>query len=83
VAHGKLSVFVLGSTRPVTRGAQRGEAPLESFSPPLEKFVGYILKLLDIVEKIWAPLGKLFGLSWCPKLVTGLGSTLSFCYNLP
>jgi len=27
---------------------------------PLEKCVGHSLKLLDIVQKIWAPLGKLF-----------------------
>jgi len=33
-------------TRPATRGS---EAPLEKFSPPLEKCVGHILKLLDIV----------------------------------
>jgi len=46
--------------RPVTRGAQGGEAPLENFSPSLEKCVGHSLKLLDIVQKIWAPLGKLF-----------------------
>jgi len=29
------------------------------------------LKVLDIVQKIWAPLRKLFD-PWCPKLVTGL-----------
>jgi len=38
------------------RGRRRGEAPLENFSPPLEKCVGYILKILDIVQNIWAPL---------------------------
>jgi len=37
-----------------------GEAPLEKVSPPLEKCVGYSLKILDIVQKIWAPLRKLF-----------------------
>ena len=31
------------SVRPVTRG---GKAPLESFSPPLEKYVGHNLKVL-------------------------------------
>jgi len=34
--------------RPVTRGAM---PPLENFSPPLEKRVGYSSKLLDIVQK--------------------------------
>jgi len=43
--------------RPVTRG---DEAPLENYSPLLEKCVGHNLKILDIVQKIWAPLGKLF-----------------------
>jgi len=37
---------------------QGGEAPLENFSPPVEKCVGYNLKILDIVQKIWAPLRK-------------------------
>ena len=47
-------------TRPVTKG---GEVPLEKFSPPpLEKCVGYSLKLLNKVQKIWAPLRKLFAL---------------------
>ena len=32
--------------------------PLENFSPPLEKCIGHRLKLLDIVQKIWAPLRK-------------------------
>jgi len=30
-------------------GAGVGEAPLENFSPPLEKYVGHNLKVLDIV----------------------------------
>jgi len=42
------------------KGAGWANPPLENFSPPQEKFVGYILKLLDIVQKIWAPLRKLF-----------------------
>jgi len=46
--------------RPVTRGEQGGEAPLENFSAPMEKCVGYNLKILDIVQKIRVPLGKLF-----------------------
>jgi len=44
-----LRSFLL-TNRPVTRG---GEAPLENFSPPLEKCVGHRLKLLDIVKKTW------------------------------
>jgi len=49
--------FVTLTTRPVTR---RAKPPLENFPPPLEKRVGHYLKLLDIVRKIWVPLGKLF-----------------------
>jgi len=49
--------LVTMATRRVTR---EGEAPLEKFSPPLEKCVGRSLKLLDIVQKIWSPLRKLF-----------------------
>ena len=58
-------------------GAQGGEVPLEKFSPLLEKCVGHSLKLLDAVQKIWAPLRKLFVASDIPsKLVTGLPTTL-------
>ena len=46
--------------RPITRGAQGGKAHLENFSPSLEKCVGYSLKVLDTVQKIWASLRKFF-----------------------
>jgi len=50
--------------------------PLEQFSPPLlEKCVGYSLKLLDIVHKIWAPLRKLF-------TPPGVPSWLRACLNV-
>jgi len=53
-------------SRPVTRGG--GEEPLENFSRPLEKCVGHYSKLLDIVQKIWAPLRNVFAppgvISW-------------------
>ena len=41
-------------------GTGGASPPLENFSLPLEKRVGHRLKLLDIVEKIWAPPRKLF-----------------------
>ena len=47
----RLSVF----KGPVTRGDE-----LENFSLPLEKCVGYSLKILDIVQKICDPLKNLF-----------------------
>ena len=34
--------------------------PYENFSRPLEKCVGRGSKLLDVVQKIWVPLRKLF-----------------------
>jgi len=47
--------------RPVTRrGAGEAKPPMENFSPLLEKCVRHRLKVLDIVQKIWAPLRKLF-----------------------
>jgi len=50
-----LSLSVL---RPANReGAQ---SPLEKFSPPLEKYVGHYLKVLDIVKTILATLRKAF-----------------------
>jgi len=58
-------------TRPVTKGTQGGRIPPRYFSPHLEKCVGHRLKLLDIVQKCWAPLRKLRP-SWCPKLVTSM-----------
>jgi len=47
---------------------------MQNFPLPLEKHVGHSLKLFGIVKKIWATLRKLFA-PWCPKLVTGLGSS--------
>ena len=44
-----------------------GRNPPEKFSPPLEKCVGRSLKLLDTVQKIWAPLRKLFATSGVPS----------------
>jgi len=45
--------------------------PAKVFSH-LEKCVGRSLKLLNIIEKVWAPIRKLFAPPWCPKVVTGL-----------
>jgi len=42
------------------QGAQGGRSPLEKCSTPLEKCVGHSFKMLDIVQKIKVPLGKLF-----------------------
>ena len=39
---------------------QGGEAPLDNFSPPWKNVLDINLKILDIVQKIWTPLGKLF-----------------------
>jgi len=49
--------FQFLETRPVTR---RNEAPHKKILTPLEKCVGHSLKILDIIPKIWALLGKLF-----------------------
>jgi len=46
---------------------QGGQNPLENFSPPLEKCVGHSFKILDIVQKIWASLGKLFAPPGVPR----------------
>ena len=54
-----LDTTQLGGTAQ-THNQGGAKPPLEHFSPPLEKCVGYSLKLLDIVQKIWAPLRKLF-----------------------
>jgi len=42
------------------QGAQRGESPPRKSFVPLGKCVGHSLKLSDIVQNMWAPLGKLF-----------------------
>jgi len=41
-------------------GAGSAKPPLEQFSLHLEECVGHRLKLLDIIQEIWAPLRKLF-----------------------
>jgi len=55
----------------VTMGGRRG-ASLHNFSSFPEKCVGHSLKLLDIVQQLWAPLRKLFTHLVAHKLVTGL-----------
>jgi len=51
-------------------GAGGAKPPLENFSPSLEKCVGHRLKLLDIVQNIWAPLNKLFAPPGVPRRPT-------------
>ena len=58
--------------RPVTRGAK---PPLEKFSPHLEKCVGHNLKILDIVQKIWVSIGKLFVPPGVPSWLGALFNT--------
>jgi len=48
----RISGFFLFKPRPVTRGTQGGRAAPRKFFLPLEKCVGHLLKLLDIVQKI-------------------------------
>jgi len=45
----------MGEDRHVTRGAQKNHPPLENV-----EMCWIYFKILDIVEKIWAPLGKRF-----------------------
>jgi len=60
-------------SRPVARGgAGRGRSPPKKFFVPLEKCVGYSLKILDTAKKKLGPSQKTLRPSWCPKLVTGL-----------
>jgi len=47
-------------SRPVTRGGAGWANLPRKFFSPLEKCIGYSLKILDIFKKIWAPLRKLF-----------------------
>ena len=59
----RCSIFPIGISmfpRPVTRVGGRGRIPLEKILLYLKKSVGHGLKVLDIVQKIWAPLRKLF-----------------------
>jgi len=41
--------------------------PPRNLFAPLEKSVGHRLRLLDIVQTIWAPLGKLFAPAVVPS----------------
>jgi len=65
------------------RNHEGAKPPLEKFSSSLEKYVEHSLKLLDIAQKIWAPLGKLFA-----RLVSQAGygpvivQTHTFCTTL-
>jgi len=48
---------------------QGGEAPPRKFFSPLEKCVGHRLKRLDMVQKILAPLAKLFTPPGVPRWI--------------
>jgi len=60
--HQRLTIISSTQTR-----NQGGKPHLEKFSPSLEKCVGHGLKLLDIVQKNWAPLRKPFDLPGVPS----------------
>jgi len=53
---------------------------------PLENSVGHTLKLLDIVQKIWAPLGELFAPpgvpSWLRACPAFYGQQTASKYNI-
>jgi len=51
------------------QGAQGG------VSPPRKKYVGYSLKLSYIVQKIWAPLRKLFAPPGVPSWLRAWNDT--------
>jgi len=51
--------YALPYTYDQARNQGERSPPRKIFAPP-GKCVGHSLKILDIVEKIWAPLGKLF-----------------------
>jgi len=52
--------------RPVIRGEK---SPFKFFRPSMEKCVGRCLNIFDIVQKIWAPLEKLFAPPGVLKLI--------------
>ena len=57
----KIGSFSRLPGRPVTRGAHGERSPPRKFfAPPPEKCVGHNFKILEIVQRFWAPLGKLF-----------------------
>ena len=58
------------------QGGAGGRSPPRKFSPHLEKCVGHSLKILDIVQKIWAPLGKLFAPPGVPSWLRTWSQTL-------
>jgi len=62
-------------TRPVTRGAQGGESPLEKCSSPLEKLCWTSFKTFGHSSNILGLSQKTLRPSWCPTLVTGLFMT--------
>jgi len=67
-------------TRPVTRGAQGGEAPPRKILPPLEKCVGHSSNYWTRYKNV-GPSQKTFRPSLCPRLVTGLHVTVTITKN--
>jgi len=67
------------STQARNHGGRRGAmSPLEKILTPLERCVGRSLKILDIVQKTWAPLGKLFAPYEVPSWLRACFSMICF-----
>jgi len=68
-------------SRPVIR---RGKsAPRKFFALLPEKCVGHSFKILDIVQKIWAPLGKLFAPPGVPSWLRACWREMAWRGHLP
>jgi len=82
-ASATLNTHVVSTTSPIPAGAK---PPLENFSSPLEKCVGYGMKILHIFRKIWASLRKLFAppgvQSWLRAWSTNFAKTLVANLNM-
>jgi len=73
IKYARKRLFFVMYRSPQARNQEGAKPPLEKISPPQEKCVGGILKLLKFV-----PLLDHSPPPWCPKLVTGLEGQQTF-----
>jgi len=83
IKYARKRLFFVMYRSPHTRNQEGAKPPLEKFLSPQEKWVGRILRLLDIVLKKYPPLRKLFFPPGVPSWIRAWKSSKRLVFLLP